>query len=329
MGFLSRDRLPNSFDDLRQRLPEVRFRPSALLALVPVVVLGFFVLRGCDSADIPDLKAPANVATDTTVPGGATTTAPPGPVVLSAVGGTTTTTALADTGTASLVGSVVGPTGPLGGAVVRVEHIVGTQISARNVPAGPDGRFEVLDIPGGRYRVQAFQAPSFAQVEPQLFFIPDGEEHRLDLTVEDFDELGVAVAVAPVPPVPNEPLNLVVKVTRRAVSPDGAIRAEPAANQLVELVGVGTWARLTPSPTATTDAEGQASFLVTCRSPGPNQLNLSIKDTPFVPGQFTTVEVPDCVFPGAPSSPGTTDGPGDTAPDGPTVPPGVTTTTGG
>ncbi len=328
MGFLSRDQLPKSFDDLRQRLPEVRFRPSALLALVPVVVLGFFVLRGCDSADIPDLRAPAGVATDTTAPA-TSTTLPLGPVVLAGVPGTTTTTAPRSTGTASLVGSVAGPLGPVGGAAVRVEHIVGTQISTVDVTAGPDGRWELVDIPGGRYRVRAFQAPSFGQVEPALVFIPDGEERRIDLTVEDLDEFGVALAVAPTPPVPNEPLNMVVRVTRRAIGPGGSIAFEPAANVVVELLSVGTWARLTPSPSATTDANGEVSYLVTCRSPGPNQVNISVKSSPFLPGQFTMVAVPDCMVPAPVAAPTTTAGGGGTTTTG-SLPPGapVPTTSG-
>lgn len=316
MGFLSRDPVPNRFDDLRQRLPQVRFRPSALLALVPVVVLGFFVLRGCDSADIPELRAPDGAATPTTS-AIASTTVPPALVDLAPVAGTTTTTEPIATGTARLVGSVVGPTGPLGGAVVRVEHIVGAQISTVDVASAPDGRWELVDIPGGRYRVRAFQAPLFAQAEPMLFFMPDGEERRLDLTTDDFAELGVAVAVAPIPPIPNQPLNLVVQVTRRTVGSDGTIRAEPVAGQIVELLGTGTWARLTPSPTATSDGRGEVSYLATCRSPGPNQVNLAIKAMPFAPSQFATVAVPDCVLPAPPTQPPTSVAPS-------TVPPAVT-----
>jgi hypothetical protein len=161
-------------------------------------------------------------------------------VVLPGVGGETTTT-LEEKGTARLVGTVTGPAGPLGGATVRIDRFVGGREVRHDVVTAADGRWELRDVPGGRYRVRAFQAPTYAQSEPELRFLADDEEHSFDLTVEDQRGIVVRADVAPDEPLLGGDVNLVVLVVERTVSPDGVVRSRPLDGTFVELVGLGRW----------------------------------------------------------------------------------------
>ena len=161
-------------------------------------------------------------------------------VDLPGVGGETTTS-IDEKGTARLVGTVTGPSGPLAGATVRIDRLVAGRVVRRDVTSGPDGRWELRDVPGGRYRVRAFQPPAYAQAGADLRFLADGEEHSFDLKVEDQRAPVVLADVAPDQPLLGAPVNLVVLVAQRTVSPDGIIRSTPVANTFVELIGLGRW----------------------------------------------------------------------------------------
>src|SRR5437763_11830013 len=66
----------------------------------------------------------------------------------------TTTTVSADIvgGQARIQGTVQGPQGPVQGATVRVERIVGSQTAATDLSTEPGGGFNLGDIRGGIYR---------------------------------------------------------------------------------------------------------------------------------------------------------------------------------
>lgn len=161
-------------------------------------------------------------------------------VALPGVGGETTST-IDETGTARLVGTVRGPGGPLPDAVVRIDRLVAGREIRRDVRTGPDGRWELRDVPGGRYRVRAYLAPSYAQTTAEVRFLNDGKEHAYDLVVEDQRGVLVRADVAPDQPTVGNAVNLAVLVVRRVVAEDGVVRSTPVAGELVELLGLGRW----------------------------------------------------------------------------------------
>jgi hypothetical protein len=253
-------------------------------------------------------------------------------VVLEGVPGSTTTT-IREVGTASIVGSVTGPGGPVPGATVRIEHITGTKgVRGADVLTGPDGRFELRNIPGGRYRVRAFLAPALALVTPDIRFIKDGEETAFDLKVEDQRKLVARAAVAPASPYLGDDVNLAVVVATRAVDPDGIVRSTPIPNLQVELDGLGTYALRSdqpsggvllprsftttttfvppPSTIGFTDGVGEVRYALSCVAPGTPGLALlvsvTVSETPVegqpppVPTQRTehlALDVPPCIDP--------------------------------
>jgi hypothetical protein len=166
-------------------------------------------------------------------------------VLLAGVPGETTSTVV-EAGTASLTGSVRGPNGLVPGATVRIERLLAGREVVSDVLTGPDGRFLLGAVPGGRYRVRAFLAPSLVQLEPDVRFLADGDEHTFDLVVEEVGGLVVRAAVAPNPPSVDEAVNLVAVVSTRSVGADGIVRSSPVVGSNVELVGLGRWQLRSP-----------------------------------------------------------------------------------
>lgn len=250
-------------------------------------------------------------------------------IALAGVPGQTTST-IVERGHASLLGSVQGPGGLIVGATVRIERLVAGREIRTDVLTGPDGRFLLDGVPGGRYRVRAFLAPSLAQIAPEVRFLSDGKEHSFDLVVEQQSGLVVRADVAPEPPLLGEAVNLVASVANRTVGADGVVRSTPVVGATVELVGLGRWelrddassppgddtsspssstsvpfdsttsttsgTRRSTSPTARTDASGQVRYELRCEATGEPGLALRIPVTVSSPPDPT----------GAPVAPRTT-----------------------
>ena len=247
-----------------------------------------------DAGPAPTTEAPAS-----------TTTVDLTGVVLGAVPGETTTTGPVDVGRARLVGTVRGPEGPVPGATVHVERLVGERRIGRDLLSGPDGTWTLDGVPGGRYRVRAYLPPSLAQPASEVRFLADGDEHRFDLVLEDQGGLVVRSDIAPDQPPVGAAVNLVVLVANRTVGVDGVVRAAPVTGVLVELTGLGRWVLRDdtapvpttsstlvgpgdPGTTSTTepqsaasarqrlDGRGQARFELRCRERGAPGLALRV-----------------------------------------------------
>ena len=251
-------------------------------------------------------------------------------VALLGVPGETTTT-IDQQGSASLVGTVTGPGGLVPGATVRIERLVFGEVVRNDVLTGADGRFELRNVPGGRYRVRAFLAPVLALTTPDVRFLADGQEHAFDLVVEDQRGVVARASVAPDPPYLGDDVNLAIVLASRSVDPDGVVRSVPVPGVRVELDGEGAWVLRSPegqrgpspsrgtttteafpppSRVAFTDALGEVRFEMTCLQAGPPGLSLLVSVTvtpPAVEGQppplpeqrfeRIALAVPDCVDP--------------------------------
>lgn len=258
---------------------------------------------------------------------------------LAKVPGTTTTLGPPETGRARIVGAVSGPGGLIPGATVRIERLVAGGAVAHDVLTGPDGRYVLDAVPGGRYRVRAFLPPALAMAKPVVRFIEDAKESTFDLAMEDQRRVVATAAVSPSVPYRDEAVNLSAVVATQAVDVDGIVRSTPVAGLRVELTGLGAWELRTadplrtpsdprgtttttqaPSPVRFTDGVGTATWELRCRAPGPPGLGLLVTVTvtpagvegqpPPAPEQRTErleLDVPECRDPTPTTNPFTAD----------------------
>jgi hypothetical protein len=225
----------------------------------------------------------------------------------------TTTTSIVEVGTATITGAVSGPAGLVPGATVHIEHLVGTSVIPHDVQTGPDGRYSLPNVPGGRYRVRAFLAPALAQTTPSVQFIDDGQSTTFDLTMQDQRKLVARAAVAPANPFLGDAVTLAAVVANQVVDPTGIVRSVPLPFVRVELSGLGAYQlqqsggtsqpgdsttttsfSFEPPTVAVTDGQGQVSYQLQCVSSAQPSLELLV----------TVTVTPDTV-PGAPPAQGT------------------------
>lgn len=249
-------------------------RGARVVALVAAALLGAACSR---DARITLPPPPSTVAPSTTVP-----LVDHSGENLPKVGGKTTTTIAIQPGPASLKGAVVGPDGPVPGAAVRVERLVGDGVAALVLPTQADGTWTLPNVLGGRYRVRAWREPDLALTTPVILFVEGNQTKDLQLKLDRYAGLHAGAAIAPAPPVVGQPANLVVLVTNRSVDSQGVVRAAPVVNVRVELFGGGRW-QLDTSAVTTTDGSGQAQWQLRCRESGQQPLSVLVGDSESFP----------------------------------------------
>lgn len=280
-------------------------------------------LAACTSGDpFEALPAPDRPPTPTT-----STEAPPdfrGVALAPVEGSTTTSDVPVGPGPSTLAGRVDGPDGPVEGAVVRLERLVGDASARLDVTTGPDGSWQAPEVLGGRYRVRAWRAPDLAMLEPQILFLEAGRTAELAMGVERFQASAVDTAIAPDPPFVGERANLLVRVSSQIVDDDGVVRATPQAGVGVTVTTGNGWTAASPVQVAT-DTAGAVTFTLVCRSPGVQPLMVTLPPTtspvPVAPAPTTpgsqppeaapvpdvfSFDPPECVPPPPPTLPPTT-----------------------
>jgi hypothetical protein len=236
-------------------------------------------------------------------------------------GATTSTLPHIGPGAATLNGTVIGPEGPVAGATVEADRLVGDQEAATQTTTAADGSWSIRSILGGRYRIRAWQQPSLAVTSPEILFLGDQETHTTTVQVTAFTGPTVAAAFAPDSPVIGQIDNLVVQVTYPTVGSDGVVRNPPQVGVSVTLTDGPQWEVHNANPIAT-DRDGQVLFQVSCQAAGPDPLSAAVGSGVAVP-----LQLPDCVPPPTTTLPPSTTT-STTCPSASTLPvPGATTKT--
>jgi hypothetical protein len=206
-------------------------------------------------------------------------------------GATTSTVPRIGPGGATLNGTVIGPEGPVGGATVEADRLVGDQQAATQTTTAADGSWTIGSVLGGRYRIRAWQQPSLAVTEPQILFLGGHETHTMTIQVTAYTGPTVAAAFAPDRPVLGQIDNLVVQVTNPTVGSDGVVRNPPQVGVSVTLTDGPDWQVYNGNPLAT-GANGQVLFQVSCQAAGPDPLSAAVGSGAAVP-----LQLPDCAPP--------------------------------
>ncbi|HEY2304237.1 MAG TPA: carboxypeptidase-like regulatory domain-containing protein [Acidimicrobiales bacterium] len=238
-------------------------------------------------------------------------------IQMATVAGAAATPVAIGPGEASLTGIITGPSGPVVGADIHAERLVGNDVASTDALSQADGTWTISGILGGRYRVRAWRAPDLALTDPQIFFLPDSGDRSVSLHLDQFDAGAATTAINPDAPVAGQPAGLAVLVTGQSVDAQGVVRLQPVAGASVELAGGLSWTVLTANP-ATTSAGGRATWQVMCDAPGPQALAVIVDNTDVYP-----LDLPACAAPVSPTST-TAPPPSDTTttstgPTGPTV----------
>ena len=294
----------------------MRSRPHRLLVLAAVASCAG--LSGCAAGAVATLPPPP-----ATVSGPPTTAAPDlqSGVLVPVGGNTTSTSVVIAPGPSTLQGGVVGPGGPVPGAVVLVERV--TDSGARGdfeTSTRADGTWAAAGILGGRYRVRAWRAPDLAATQPVTLFLQSGETRQLQIQLQQFGGDQVASSLAPDPAVVDKPANLVVQVTHATVGADGVVRAVPVPGMTVQLQGSSEW-QLSGSNPAVTDPSGQVGWQLVCMQAGSQPLQVLLGDgtnvgldhispcvNPTVPSTTTSTSTASTLPGQSPSTTSTTKG---------------------
>jgi Carboxypeptidase regulatory-like domain len=268
-------------------------------ALVAMVGVGAWLLLGSGCTSAEKLSFPSPPSTQAT--GG--TVAATLPDNLSSVtqppvaGATTTTVPAVGPGAATLNGSVFGPTGPVGGATVEADRVVGDQVASARTTTAADGSWRIARILGGVYRVRAWHAPNLDLTTPQVLFLGDSQDLTVSIELGSFPGPNFGTAISPAAPQVGQPANLLVQVTNPTIATDGILSYQPVAGGRVQLTPGADWIVSSANP-ATTDAAGNAVFQIQCQAPGSNPLIATVgaKGTPV------SLQVPPCAPAPTPTS---------------------------
>lgn len=271
-------------------------RLSAAAAARPLLVLTVTALlaAACTSSDpaaAPDTTVEVTTTTTTLPP---TTTTTVAPTTTTAIPTTTVTTLVTvGPGDAGIGGTVSGPAGPVDGATVRVERLVGRAVATADVVTTAGGSWQLSSILGGSYRVWAFKPPDLGQSKVEAFFLAANDRRTIDLSLPAVSGERIIAAVDPDPPLVGQQATLTVTVGTGRVDDQGRAVMTPrpgVALTLTPRAGIA----VESAPQAATDGNGAASWLIRCEVEGASALSLTVGNG------VTQVNLPPCGPPAAP-----------------------------
>lgn len=260
-------------------------RALAVVAALVLMLSGPLMLSSCG---VERLAVPAPSPT---------TTSPRSPATLdlvsrrlAAVKGTVVTTPVrVKPGRATLVGTVLGPGGPVAGATVRAERLVGGRGATITAVTSVGGTWSITGVAGGRWKLRAWKAPEWAQPSPVAVFVGAASTENLTLLLESVANPLVQATFSPAAAVLGRPVRVTVKVHSSVVEANGAVVPRARGGAVVGLSGGNGWKVEGPDP-ATASPRGIASFIAVCDKAGQHPLEASVFG-----GAPSALSAPPCV----------------------------------
>jgi hypothetical protein len=226
--------------------------------------------------------------------------------------GIVSTTLTFGLGRASIAGVVTGPDGPVEGATVQIERMVGNDSAITRVVTDAAGRYALSNATLGRIRIRAWRSPDVAEVKETVMFTKETVRH--DIKVQRYARSDLQWSVAPSPLVVGQQAAVVVQITDRIVNADGVVVIQPIRGVGVRLSPRSFVQIVTVEERLTNDL-GRATFNVQCVESGPATVAANLAT-----GGEATLDLPNCVLPPPPSTIPTSDAPATVATAPPTVP---------
>jgi hypothetical protein len=268
-------------------------RRRPLPAVIAMVLL--LLASACSSAKPKASPSTTAAPETTTTPPTSSTSSTTSTTVRSSSTSTTRTSVAATTlgpGDASISGTVQGPAGPVDGATVHIERLVGSAVAATDVTTAGGGAWRLDSVLGGAYRIRAFKAPDLGQSEVEVFFLAATDKKTVDLRLAGTGGQQLLAIVNPNPPRVNQPATVTVQIGSPRVDDQGRPAIAPQVGTVL-LLSVGAGMALESSPQMTTDGTGAASWRVRCLAEGPSSVSLTL------PTGATPVNLPPCTAAGA------------------------------
>lgn len=198
-------------------------------------------------------------------------------------------------GESVLAGVVLGPAGPVAGAVVQLERHVAQGSAPLQVITDAAGLWEASGLLGGRFLVRAYVPNEFTDPSPQVFFLGEGEHRRVDVTLAaPSDQLVVGLHTTP-PHYLGLPAVAAVTVGRESIDVEGRLVVRPVAAQALTVRAKGS-AVLVEAPGPSTDGNGTLRLTVVCMSVGAAEVEIStvVAAEDPVGTQVFTIALPAC-----------------------------------
>ena len=267
-----------------------------------LLVLGVVALiaAACSGGgDTPSASPETTSVEETTTTGRATSTTRRPTTTSSTLKPTTTTSTTLGLGPgeAFLGGTVSGPAGPVEGATVKIERIVGKLVATQEITTGGGGTWQLGSILGGSYRVRASKPPDFGLSSVESFFMAAAERKTIDLKLPAAGAERIIATVIPNPPRLDQTSTLRIQYGTTRFDGQGQVVIAPRPG-VVLAMSFPPGINLESPFQSLTDANGFANWQIRCTAEGAKSGTLTIGT-----GQ-TPVNLPPCAAAGG--GPGTT-----------------------
>ncbi|MGI8809666.1 MAG: hypothetical protein ACR2KK_17870 [Acidimicrobiales bacterium] len=257
--------------------------------LSPLLVILALLAGACSDPERTATPDTTSVPEPTVAPSTTVTTLAPTSTTSSTVRATTTSTVLTvGPGGASIGGTISGPAGPVDGATVKVERLVGKNVATAEVTSTAGGSWQLSSILGGSYRVRALKAPDFGQSPVESFFLGATDKKTLDLVLPAAAGERIVVTVSPNPPRVDQASAVSIQVGIGRADDQGRLSITPRAGVPLTLTA-GPGFVLESSPQVITDANGTGVWNVRCSAEGASTVTLTVGTG------ATPVKLPACV----------------------------------
>ncbi len=166
-------------------------------------------------------------------------------------------------GEARLIGTVVGPDGPVSGAVVRIERHGDQGVATMDAITGDDGGWAIAPLAGGRYRVRAWLPGLLTMGRSEVRFVAEDELATFDFSLWGIDPTPVIELVDGGPLYEGLASPVALVAGWRSVDADGLVVTNPLVGAPITVESTAQVEVLSAQPLLT-DASGVALVQLRC-----------------------------------------------------------------
>lgn len=166
-------------------------------------------------------------------------------------------------GKTRLFGTVLGPDGPIGGAIVGIERHTTEGIGSLNVSTNAEGRWTAGGLPGGRFRVRAWLPGLMTTGGSEVRYVPDEEKAEFAFSMWGIDPTPRMEFVDGGPIYAGLPGSVAVVLSQQAIDENGIVVTTPVVGGLIT-IEVTPEVTVASSPIQLTGLDGAARFTLNC-----------------------------------------------------------------